>query len=148
MGRLVSGPEDIRVFGRAIALEHRPGRDDASPEDISVRPWKARWPCYIRVRDAQFIDGELGDGVSLCELMDELGSDVWESTRRRAAESAQKPIDPRASLRQQTQMELTARAIERMNALFESRLASYGGIDQTAVAKLDWPNLPNLKRAL
>ena len=73
ISRLVKGPDDIRVFGRAIALKHQIGRDDASQSDRHRRSWKSRWPRYIRVHHAEFIAGTLENGVSLGELMDALG---------------------------------------------------------------------------
>lgn len=60
MGHLVSGPNDIRVYGRAVARAYEEGRDDASAEDIARRPWLERWPHFIQVRDLEFVDGTLG----------------------------------------------------------------------------------------
>jgi hypothetical protein len=139
MGRLVCEPDDIRIFGRAIAREHRPGRDDATSADIALRPWKQRWPCYIRVRDAEFLDGTMTDGVSLNELMDELGSETWTTTSRRAAETGRRDIDPRKSLSQQTQLELTVPAIGRLNKWLEQCFARNGKIAEDRLAELDWP---------
>ena len=34
LGRLTRDPNDIRVFGRAIAIAYLPGRDDATQADI------------------------------------------------------------------------------------------------------------------
>jgi hypothetical protein len=99
MGHLVGGPNDIKVYGRAIAKRYEEGRDDASPEDIARRPWLGRWPHFIRVHDLEFVDGTLDDGVSLGELMDELGPYAFGPT----AENADRGIgnlDPRQSIRQ------------------------------------------------
>jgi hypothetical protein len=38
MGHLVRGPNDILVYGRGIARAYEEGRDDASPEDVALRP--------------------------------------------------------------------------------------------------------------
>ena len=70
-GRLVKGP-DIGVFGRAIAVKHQPGRDEATRAEIKRRPWKSRWPLYIRVHDAEFVSGTMANGVSLSDLMEDL----------------------------------------------------------------------------
>lgn len=141
MARLVSEPVDIRVFGRAIAMEHRPGRDDATAGDIVARPWKERWPCYIRVHDAEFINGAMGDGVSLYQLMDELGSETWASTSRRAAQSNATEINPRKSLAQQSQLELTQRAIQTLNQLLEHCFEVEGTMSSAELARLDWPTV-------
>jgi hypothetical protein len=48
IGRLTKEPNDIRIFGRAIAMRYVPGRDDATPADIAMREWKKTWPRYVR----------------------------------------------------------------------------------------------------
>lgn len=81
IARLTRDPNDFRVFGRAMGLKHVPGRDDATPQDISVRDFKRTWSRYIRVHHAEFVAGPLGNGVSLNELIGTLGVDSFESTR-------------------------------------------------------------------
>ena len=49
IGRFTHGPNDIRVFGRGIGMKYLPGRDDATEADIRRRPWKEKWPRYVRV---------------------------------------------------------------------------------------------------
>ena len=66
IARLTKEP-DIRIFGRAIAMKHDPVRDNASPEDIVLRPWKERWSRYIRVHHAEFVAGTMENGISLNE---------------------------------------------------------------------------------
>jgi len=106
MGHLVSGPNDIRVYGRALASAYEEGRDDADAKDIALRPWLQRWPHFIRVRGLEFVDGTLGDGVSLGELMEEMGAYAFGPT----AENADRGIgnvDPRQSIRQAAAVRLT-----------------------------------------
>lgn len=62
----MSKPNDIKVYGRAVAMAYEEGRDDASAEDIALRPWLERWPHFIRVHDMEFVDGTLDDGASQC----------------------------------------------------------------------------------
>lgn len=143
MARLVSEPDDMRVFGRALAMEHRPGRDDATAEDIRLRPWKSRWPCYIRVHDAEFVDGTMRNGVSLNQMMDELGADAWASTSQRATQTGMKDIDPRASLRQQSQLQLTPNSLRWLSEHLEQRFNADGKVSQEELAKLDWPATPS-----
>lgn len=144
MARLLNEPDDVRIFGRAIAMEHRPGRDDASAKDIAMRPWKQRWPCYIRVHDAEFIDGAMRNGVSLNRMMDELGVETWVSTSQRASVTGRKDIDPRASLRQQSQLELSPRAIRWLNEHLDHCFRVHGIISSEELAKLDWPQIPGI----
>lgn len=75
IGRLVEDPNDTLIFGRVIGREHVPGRDEASAAEIEARPWKRRWGIYICMHHAEFIAGELRNGVSLTELMDVWGSE-------------------------------------------------------------------------
>ncbi|MGN6216309.1 MAG: phospholipase D family protein, partial [Solirubrobacterales bacterium] len=106
MGQLVSGPNDIVVYGRAIARAYVEGRDDASAEDVARRPWLTRWPHFIRVHSAEFLDGTLGDGVSLGELMDELGAYAFGPTAENA-DGGEGNVDPRMSIRQAAVIRLT-----------------------------------------
>jgi len=106
MGYLVSGPPDILVYGRAIARVYEEGRDDASPEDIALRPWLQRWPHLIRVHDAEFVGGTLGNGVSLSELMDELGPYAFGPTAENADRGVGN-VDPRKSIRQAAAIRLS-----------------------------------------
>lgn len=80
IARLVEKPQDTMIYGRAVAYRHLPGRDDASAQDIKRRYWKEDWCHYIRVRDPEFIDGPLANGVSLHQLMGELGAHAFAST--------------------------------------------------------------------
>lgn len=146
MGRLVSDPVDVRIFGRAVAMEHRPGRDDATPEEIAARPWKERWPCYVRVHDAEFIDGTMADGISLNEFMGRYGSNAWASTIRRTAETGTTDIDPRKSLAQQSQLELGPDAIRWLNERLNACLDRHGRISQERLDKLDWPEGSRVRR--
>ena len=85
MGRLTRNPNDIRIFGRAIGMMYEPGRDDATAADIARRPWKEDWSRYIRVYDAEFVAGAMGNGISLNEMMEALSVDSFASTQLNAA---------------------------------------------------------------
>ena len=84
MGRLTKNPNDIRVFGRAIAKKHKRGEDEASSAEIEKMEWKKEWPLYIRVHHAKFVAGPMENGVSLYKMMDELGANSFETTKRNA----------------------------------------------------------------
>ena len=71
---------DIMIYGRAIGLAYRESRDDASDEDIAIREWKAEYPHYIRVYGCEFVNGILENGVSLSDLMTNLGPECFAST--------------------------------------------------------------------
>ena len=141
MGRLVHQPNDILIYGRAVAMQHQPGRDDASAEDLQRRPWKERWPHYIRVHHAEFIAGSLADGIPLGGLMNALGSDSFASVQRNAA-AGNGNTDPRMAIRQQAAVELTPKAMLWLNRRLEAAFRQHGKLAPSDLAQLDWPKPP------
>ena len=139
IARLTDEP-DIRVFGYAIGIKHHPGRDDASPEDIALRPWKEKWPRYIRVYHAEFVAGTMASGVSLNELMDALGSDSFTPTQRNAARGTGN-TDPRRAYMQQAAVELSSQGISWLGERLQAAFDEYGKVPQNTLDQLDWPTL-------
>lgn len=140
MGRIVKDPNDVLIFGRAVAMHHEVGRDDATAAEIRLRPWKKKWPHYVRVHHAEFIDGGLSNGVSLNNLMDTLDSESFASTKRHVA-GGEGNVNPRRAYRQKPAVELSARALAWMNERVESALKRHGKIPPSFLAKLDWPKV-------
>ena len=140
ISRLVKGP-DIRIFGRAVAMKHETGRDDATPADIERRPWKSRWPRYIRVHHAEFVAGTMRNGVSLAELMDALGSDSFAPTQRHAARG-QGNTNPRRSIMQKAAIELSHEGFEWLNARLQDAFDVHGRVPGHDLRELDWPETP------
>jgi len=126
MARLVHG-SDIRVFGRAIGRAYRGVADDATEGDIKLRDWKKKWPHYIRVRGSEFVGGTLGDGVSLNELMRELGANSFAPTARHLA-AGMGNIDPRHAYLQKPAVELTPRAAQWLNSRLAAAMEAHGRI--------------------
>jgi len=95
----VADPNDTMIFGRVIRREHRDGQDDATPQDVALRPFKGHWPHHVRVHHGQAVAGALGNGVSLAQLMNTLGTDAFASTQANAAAGAATPtrVGPSAS---------------------------------------------------
>lgn len=87
-------------------MAYMEGRDDATPSDIDLRPWKSKWSRYIRVHHAEFVDGNLKNGISLNELMDTLDSDSFASTQRNAM-LGRGNTNPRFAYRQQAAIRLS-----------------------------------------
>ncbi len=141
ISRLVKGP-DIRVFGRAIALKHEQGRDEATLADIEQRPWKSRWPLYIRVHHAEFVAGNMENGVSLRELMGALGADSFASTQRNAARGHGN-TDPRRAFMQQPAVKLSNEAFQWLNERLGQAFDDHGRVPRHDLEQLDWPELPN-----
>jgi hypothetical protein len=140
IARLTKEPNDIRVFGRGIGMKHVPGRDDATPEDIALRDWKAKWPRYIRVHDAAFVAGTLENGVSLNELMTTFGANAFAPTQRNVARGRGN-ADPRKAYRQQAAVELSKEGRAWLGEQLQSAFLKHGTVPQDALDALDWPSI-------
>ncbi len=144
IGRLTQDPHDIRIFGRAIGMRHVLGRDDATPDDIALRSWKATWPRYVRVHHAVFVAGTLANGVSLNGLMEELGASCFEATKRNALKG-EGNTNPRRAYLQQAAVELSAEGQARLGELLQSAFGKHGIIPNAELSSLDWPKVPEIK---
>ena len=144
MGRIVRDPNDIRIFGRAIGMEYVDGRDDASAADMKARSWKQKWPHYVRVHHAEFIDGTLANGVSLNELMNTLKADSFAATQRNKARGIGN-TDPRRAYRQQPAVQLSAQGMAWMTDQLERAFCRHGKQPASVMKSLDWPTVPRAK---
>lgn len=140
IARLTKEPNDIRIFGRAIGIKHHQGRDDASPEDIERRPWKKKWPRYIRVHHAEFVAGTMENGISLNELMDTLESDSFASTQHNADAGAGN-TNPRRAYMQHPAVELSPQGACWLEEHLQAAFNEHGKIPQHELEQLDWPAL-------
>ena len=141
IARLTREPNDVRVFGRAIGLRHVPGRDDATPEDIARRDWKATWSRYVRVHHAEFVAGTMANGISLNELMGALGANSFAPTQRNAAQGKGN-TDPRRAYQQQAAVELSAEGVAWLSERLQAAFDRHGKVPQDDLDKLDWPQVP------
>ena len=131
-------PNDILIYGRGIGLHHRPGLDDATAGDVKKRDWKEHWSHYIRVKNVEFINGILADGVSLQELMNELKHFSFATTKARYLRGERK-INPRTTYARQAQVELTPEAIVWLNDRLDRCFAQNGKITQDELDDLIQP---------
>lgn len=141
IGRLTYSPNDIRIFGRAIAMHHVAGRDDATQDDIARRPWKATWSRYIRVHHAEFVAGAMENGVSLNQLMNTFGADAFAATKRNAALGVGN-IDPRRAYQQQAAVELSSEGLTWLSEQLQLGFNAHGRVPIETLDSLDWPTLP------
>ncbi len=139
IGRLTRNPNDIRVFGRAIAMAHKPVRDDATETDIDKWPRRKRWSHYIRVHHAEFVDGTMGNGVSLYELMETLGADSFASTQRNAADGKGN-TNPRRAIGSQPHVKLSTEGVAWLSKRLQAAFDAHGKVSQTSLDELDWPD--------
>jgi len=141
IARLTRDPYDIRIFGRAIGMKYMPGRDDATERDIALRPWKNKWPRYIRVYHAEFVAGDIGNGVSLNELMGTLGADAFLPTQRNK-ERGKGNTDPRKAYRQQAAVQLSPEGLSWVSERLQASFDEHGKVPKDTMDGLDWPDLP------
>ncbi len=139
MGRLVKDPQDIIIFGRAVAMEHDPQRDDATAAEIELRPFKEKWPHYIRVHHPEFVAGSMANGISLNALMDTLGQDAFAATQENARQGHGKNTNPRKAYMRQPAVRLSPEGLALLNSQLETAFAGHGRIPQDELDKLDWP---------
>jgi len=142
IGRITEDPNDIRIFGRATGMRHEPGRDDATPEDIARRPWKATWPRYIRVHNAEFVAGTMANGISLNDLMDALGANSFLPTQRNTS-LGHGNTNPRKAYRQQAAVELSRQGWLWLAERLQSAFDAHGLVPRDTLDALDWPVLSN-----
>jgi hypothetical protein len=135
MGQLVRGPNDIVVYGRAIAKRYVEGRDDAAVEDVALRPWLERWPHFIRVHGLEFVDGTLEQSVSLAELMDELGPHAFGPTAENADRGVGN-VDPRQSIRQAAAIRLSEAGMSWLDEELQRAFGEFGKVRAEEIAGL------------
>ena len=140
IGMFTRDPYDIRIFGRATGIAYKGIRDDATAADMKRREWKNEYPHYIRVHDAEFVDGTMANGVSLGELMEALGEKSFASTKRNAARG-EGNIDPKKAYRQQPAVELSPEGLIWLNERLQSAFESHGKVPRTKLSVLDQPDL-------
>jgi hypothetical protein len=138
MSRLVANPSDIVIYGRGVGSAHVPGRDDATAADITRRPWKSRWPYYIRIHDPEFIAGSLRNGISLTDLKGALGVNAFVTTKRNTARGYGN-TDPNRAYLQQGAVRLTPEAAAWLAERFDLALKKHGRITREELRHLDWP---------
>ncbi len=136
---LVKGPNDIMIFGRAVGHPHKPGRDDATTREIKKRPFKGKYPHYIRTTKPELLDANLNDGVSLSALMKKFGYNSFATTLRHQL-AGKGNTNPRSSYSQQASVVLTADSDKWLNQQLNRRFSMHGKIDINQNKKLDWPS--------
>ncbi len=142
IARMTKEPNDMRIFGWAVGMEHQRGRDDATADDVSVRPYKAKWSRYVRVHHASFVAGTLAHGVSLNDLIDALGPEAFATTQENAAdEEGDGNTDPRAAMRRKAAVRLSREGAAWVTEQLETAFALHGTIPQSELDALDWPTI-------
>lgn len=135
IARLTEQPNDIRIFGRAVGMAYVDGRDDAAPKDIALRDWRRTWSRYIRVHHAEFVAGTMANGVSLNELMDELGANAFAVTQRNAAKN-EGNSNPRRAYLQAADVELSAEGTAWLHDRLQAAFDEHGAVPHDVLATI------------
>ncbi|MGJ8632289.1 MAG: phospholipase D-like domain-containing protein [Luteolibacter sp.] len=133
---------DIMVFGRALAIRHRPGTDEATADDIAHLGWMETWSNFVRIHHAEFVDGTLESGIRLSELMADLGTNSFASTQLRAT-NGETNIDPRRAYGQQAAVRLSRKGLDWLNARLEEAFNVNGKLGSEVLRGLRWPEVIN-----
>jgi hypothetical protein len=75
----------------------------------------------VRVHHCEFIEGQLGDGVSLNDLITALGPDSFSSTQRRRRAGEQN-VNTRQALSRKADVQLSAEGFTWLTSHFEKAL--------------------------
>ena len=129
--------KDIRIYGRAIGKAHDPDRDVATKEDIDTRDWMEKWPNFIRITNPEFVNGTIGNGVSLNELMNSLSHNSFESTKKNAAKKIGNNTNPRRAYSQQAAVRLSLEGHAWLNKRLDEAFQKHGKFPQDELKKID-----------
>lgn len=132
---------DWIVFGRArVASQHRPGKDEA-PTDLRRRiPMLDSYPYCIWLCDCEFIDGEIGDGVSLHDLFGQHGDSTFEWSKKEASEGRTGRHRQAIALNR-SHIALTREAVATLNDEFDQRLSQHGRVLIRSGSEIWWNEL-------
>ena len=98
--------------------------------------WKKEWPLYIRVHHAKFVAGPMENGVSLYKMMDELGANSFETTKRNAG-TGKGNTEPRRAYGQRPDVQLSEEGSKWLYEQLQAAFEAHGTISQHAVNNLD-----------
>lgn len=135
MARLTKNPNDYAIFGRAIALKFVDGRDETTENEKNERPWKNRWPNYIRVKNPIFLDGTMGDCVFMQDLISKFDYDSFAATRKRY-DDGDINVKPTKSLMQKAYIKLTHNSAEWLEQRFNDAINTFGQVDDEFIKSL------------
>ena len=140
ISRLVHTPNDVMIFGRAKSVAHDEIRDVATPEDIAVHNWRATWDKYIRIYEAEFLDGTIGDGISLRDLEKRFGPNTYMPTQRNLINGHGNTL-PSKAYQQAAGVQLTDVAYNWLNKQFDDHKTRHGIVPEDKIEALYVPKV-------
>lgn len=131
----MTDPADYAIFGKAEAIKYVESRDRFSKSEIAAREWKKDWPVCLRYRNPVFVDGILGDCVTLYGLIDSLKYSSFPTTQNRF-NNGEKGINAYRSLSQQPYVRLTPQAVQWLEPRFQATLDRKGNVPDSYLRSL------------
>lgn len=138
--RLVRRPNDSRIFATAEVLDFNEPRDKATTSDIQRLPWKEQWPYMRRIQNPVFINGRLENCIALSKLIEKFGANSFTSSQRQI-ENGFLDFNPRKSLMQQSDIQLTPEAATWLTNEFTKKINWLGKISQEIINDLPRPEI-------
>lgn len=132
---MITDTYDYAIFGKAEAVVHDDKRDIANDEDINAIDWLAEWPILVRVTSPVFIDTTLSNCPKMNNLIEELGSSSFESTRRRY-NGGERNIEPKKSLKQKADVQLSDLSALWLEERFLICINENGSVPESVIASL------------
>lgn len=135
MARMTENPNDYAIFGKATALKFKDGRDIASDIEIQEREWKRKWSAYLRVEKPIFLNGFMGNGILLSDLVNKFEYDSFPSTRKRY-DNGERDIVVNRSLMRKAYIGITHNAANWLDQQFEDALRITGKVSDNFLKNL------------
>ena len=141
LARLTKKPNDYAIFGRGlVASTFLLPRDRATASDIIRIEWKKQWPLYLRLKETQFIEGSLKNGILLEDVIKKFQLNSFTRTKT-WFDNNKKNIKIRTVFCNQPDVELTKEASLWVNEKFEVALQNFGQISDEYIANLPKPEV-------
>lgn len=140
LARLVKSPNDYAIFGKVSIIDFEEQRDTATSADKANIPWKKQWPYMLRVSNPMFIKGRLENCILMSRLIDRYGGNVFLNSQQRLG-AGEINVNPRLSLMQKSEIELTEEASVWLNQEFQRKLDWLGKISENYLNSFPRPEI-------
>lgn len=133
LSRGPGGENQSYIVGRAKAVRYRELVDDATEHQRASDPYLDRYPHALRLENAVFIRGAVGEGIPVSLLMDKLGPELFRSTSRNKARGTGN-TDPVKSIAQKSVIQLAEKGAKVVMELLEDRMNHFGRVSSGEIA--------------
>lgn len=136
MARMINQPDDYAVFGVGRALAFDDKRDMAKPEEIKNYEFREHWGRYIRIYEPIFLNGQMKDCPSFCEMLRELDYRSLTSTYRNYLKGNGGNVNPTKSLMRKPGIQITEEGAEWLYKRFQAKLDLLGPVPDSMLIEL------------